>query len=353
MSDQAKVVYVLPLYDEETDSHLFYNYDLIRNAAVKMDIFVIVENAHGGVNLNAPFVILKKKKGIGKLIEIYSILRKKKKEGYESAYVHYSLYGSLAALMAGSRLYYWNRGMPWLFKRSFWHERIFRFILKRSILVTGPESLALEYEKHYGVRRYKILSNWIDVSRFFPREDKALTKKWFALEPDAKIVLFVHHLSERKGADLISKIAEKFVGTNVIFFVLGDGPYKRQLEIQAQTLPIRVFGPVPNKNIMGYFQAADVFLMPSREEGSPHVILDTMASGTPFVASDVGGTRELLPPHFDEFLCDPEDVECFRQKINILLTDSSRYESLRQEGLEFVKKYDRDLGVNEFVNLFQ
>lgn len=348
-----KVVYILPYYDENTDTHLFYNYELIRYAAVKLDIFVVVEKANGNINLNAPFEVLKNQSGVARYFELRRLLNKLKTEGYEDFYVHYSFYGAMAALSTGGRVFYFNRGMPWLFKRGFFEEFIFRHILKKSILVTGPESLAKEYVKHYGVKKYKVISNWIDIRRFFPKEDKAATKRWFALDENTKIILFVHHLSERKGADLITKIASGIYYPNALFFVIGEGPYRKRLEEEAEGLPIRILGAVSNRDVVTYFQAADVFIMPSREEGSPHVILDTLASGTPFVASDVGGVRELIPTGFEEFLCASGDVDCFQKKILKLLSENDLNEKLRQEGLEFVKKFDRDVGVNEFVNLFQ
>ncbi|OGF51407.1 hypothetical protein A3H04_02690 [Candidatus Giovannonibacteria bacterium RIFCSPLOWO2_12_FULL_43_11c] len=348
-----KVAYILPLYDEDTDTHLYYNYELIRYASVKLDIFVVIEKAIGKVNLNAPFFVQKKEKGLSRFLELYSMLKKLKKQGYDNFYVHYSYYGALAALLTGGKVFYWSRGMSWLFKRGFFEERALRYIMKRVTLVTGPETLAREYVKYYGVKKYLVLSNWVDTERFRPREDKTSTKRWFAIEPDTKIVLFAHHLSERKGADLIAKIAAGINYPKLVFFVIGNGPYSAKLEEEAKNLPLRIFGGVPNKDMAPYYQAADVFLMPSREEGSPHVILDALSAGTPFVASDVGGVREIVPAEFGEFLCKSEDVECFGRGIVKLLSEKDLYERLRQEGLEFVKKFDRNLGVAEFINVFQ
>src|SRR3989344_5625904 len=330
-----KVAYILPSYDEDTDTHLYYNYELIRYAAVKMDIFVVREKA------------------LLRFLEMYLILKKLKKQGYNNFYVHYSYYGALAAILAGGKVFYWSRGMLWLFRRGFFEERVLRYIMKRVTLVTGPEMLAREYVKYYGVKKYIVLSNWINVERFRPKGDKTSTKRWFAIEPDAKIVLFAHHLSERKGADLIARIAAGIDYPKLVFFVIGDGPYRAKLEEEAKNLPLRIFGGVPNKDMAPYYQAANVFLMPSREEGSPHVILDALSAGTPFVASDVGGIKEIVPQDFYEFLCEPEDVECFGRGITKLLSDQELSANLAREGLEFVKKFDRNIGVEEFINLFK
>lgn len=325
-----RVIYVLPFYDENTDTHLFYNYELIREARGQgMDILMLDAKALG-------------------FWKLWLELRRLGSAGYKICYVHYSFYGALAAIFSGYKVFYFNRGMPWLFRRGFFEEAVFRFILRRTTLVTGPESLAKEYVKHYGVKEYKILSNWIDVERFRPREDKIFTKRWFALGPDSKVVLFVHHLSSRKGADLLSKIAEGFQG--VQFFVLGEGPEYENLE---KNKKLKMFGKVANKDVPIYFQAADVFLMPSREEGSPHVILEALAAGTPFVASKVGGVKEVVPPGFEKFLCPVGDVPCFQEKIRKLLSDKNLYEEFSARGLEFASKFDKSRGVKEFIQLFQ
>ena len=68
-----------------------------------------------------------------------------------------------------------------------------------------------------------ILSNWIDHERFYPREEKATLKKRLGIDSDTKVIFFIHHLSERKGADLISPIAAGFGDENVLFLVAGKG----------------------------------------------------------------------------------------------------------------------------------
>jgi glycosyltransferase involved in cell wall biosynthesis len=357
-SGQAKVVYILPLYDEKTGTHFSYNYELIRQASSQIDLFAVVEKTDGAVKLGAPFMAQKYKNRFLRFFELFSTLWNLRSKGYQNFYVHYSYYGALASwlvvLFKGGRVFYWNRGMPWLFERSFWEERIFGFILRHTILVTGPKLLAEEYVKRYKVKNYKILSNWIDVERFKPRELKEVTKSWFSVKGEGKIVLFAHHLSERKGADLISEIASGFNEKSVQFFVVGNGPYREVLEKKARESGglIKVFGEIPNQDIATYFQAADVFLMPSREEGSPHVILEALSSGTPVVASDAGGVKEVMPAGLKEFLCKTEDVKCFQDKIKKLLSDPSEYEKIRQEGLEFVKQFDKKRGVEEFISLF-
>jgi len=390
MSEKIKVCYILPFYEEGTDTHLFYNYELIKKVAARKeaDLFIIVEKCPK-LSLGQ----IKESLGIKscyaqkfkfpplRFIELVLKCFKLRSRGYTNFYVHYSYYGAIAGwlvsnfpifsrltLSAGAptriqkseslsraHIFYWNRGMPWLFKRGWFEEKVFRFILRHTILVTGPESLAKEYQKRYAIRKYRVLSNWVDAKRFVPTSPQRQVKLPKAEKSGKRIVLFVHHLSKRKGTDLIPEIAKGF-GDDVLFLMIGEGPEFKNLKFKIENFGlknIKLLGQVPNKDIAEYFRSSSIFLMPSREEGSPHVILEAMASGVPFVASDIGGVREIVPKELERFLCPSEDVKCFQDKMKTLLANSGLYENTRAQCLNYAQKFDISRGVNEFIDLFK
>jgi len=354
----------LPSYEEGTDTHLFYNYELLRSVSGRLDVFVIIEKcstpsvAQSVAYLGTRYYAQKFKNPILRFLEIFFVIKFARLRGYKDFYSHYSYYGALASWfitkILGGRSFYWNRGMPWLFKRSFFEEKIFRFILTHTILVTSPETLAQEYKKIYGVKEHRIFSNWIDIERYKPAVSKEEAKKSLGLDIAKKYVLFVHHLSQRKGADFIAPVAEKF-GEDVVFLVAGDGDYMAKLKEEAKSLRgggVVLLGKVPQSKVVQYFHASDVFFMPSREEGSPHVILEAMAAETPFVASRVGGVLELVPPAQEEFICNSEDIDCFYKSIRTFLENKTKYGEAR-DGIKFwVHRFSKERGVEEFVNLF-
>lgn len=343
---KQKLVYILPFYDEGTDTHLFYNYKLIGEVKKLADIKVLI--------VGSGFSVWRFLKLLLKSLSF-------RVRGYKNFYVHYSFYGAIAAFLVCGKVFYWNRGMPWLYKRGWFEEKIFKFILRNTILVTGPESLAKEYQERYGVKEYRVLSNWVDTERFLPsRKPMAQASQDLAkLAPeslDKRVVLFVHHLSKRKGSDLVPEIAKGF-GNDVLFLMIGDGPEREALKSQITNSKlqtnIKILGKISNSEIPKYTQSADVFLMPSREEGSPHVLLEAMASGVPFVASDVGGVRELIPQDLEQFLCRPEDIKCFQNKIKTLLSDKALYDKASTACLSHSKNFDISRGVTEFISLFK
>ena len=350
MHKKIKVCYILPFFDEKTDTHLFYNYELIKEAAEKLDIFVVIERVIGDPRkLGCKFKVQKFKNPVSRFLELFFIVKMARLCGYVNFYTHYSYYGALTSWIVtfifGGRVFYWNRGMPWLFERGFVEERTLRFILRHTILVTSPESLAKEYRKIYRTKEHHILSNWIDHERYTPQKTKEEYKNDLGLNPNKKYILFVHHLSERKGADFIAPVAEKFKDENVEFLVAGDGPYLPQ--------GVNLLGKISQREIVKYFHACDVFFMPSREEGSPHVILEAMAAGTPFIASNVGGIQEIIPKNSEKFLCEVGNIDCFAQKIKTLLDNKDIYDQVQKTNLEFVKNFSKAKAVQGFCKLFE
>ncbi|MDP2924262.1 MAG: glycosyltransferase, partial [Candidatus Omnitrophota bacterium] len=176
-----------------------------------------------------------------------------------------------------------------------------------------------------------------------------------------KVILFVHWLSKRKGADMIVPTIKHLLSDfpsleeNLKLKVIGDGPYKKTLieEIKDNKLEkfIEVLGGISNKDIIQYYQEADIFFMPSMEEGFPRVLLEAMAMGVPYVASEVGSVREISCETAQRFLVKSGDVAMFAHKIEALISDKETYEKFKEEELEKVQEYSMDKVIDKFINI--
>ena len=93
---------------------------------------------------------------------------------------------------------------------------------------------------------------------------------------------------------------------------------------------------------MDYYKVADVFINPSYSEGFPRVVIEAMSSGLPVVATDVGGTRDIMGPEQKKFLVDKDDRTEFRNKVIYLLTHSEVRNKIILENKEHVKRYTTD-----------
>ena len=93
--------------------------------------------------------------------------------------------------------------------------------------------------------------------------------------------------------------------------------------------------------------------MPSEEEGMPNALLEAMAAGVPFVASDVAAVREMTPPGAEEFVLPSGDTHAFADKIKKLLQDEELRKRISLEEQQWVKQYDVSVIAPRYLELFQ
>lgn len=352
MQNSTKVCYILPEYNKDTTDHFFHHYELLDKLSEKMNIFLIAEKGKGkGVYIQKfKFLPLR-------LLESFFIILWARILGYKIFYTHYCYIGAINAgiisRIFGGKSYYWNCAMNWLFKQRTLPGLGYKLSLKLShYLVTGSEEMKKGYAENYDLSldKIKVIPNWINLERF--KRQKIRVKK------QTKTLLFVHWLSKRKGADMIVPIVSHLKDhfNKFRLLIIGEGPYKQELleEIKEKNLKkhIEVLGSIPNKDLVEYYEKADLFIMPSMEEGFPRVLLEAMAMGLPYIASDVGAVKELSPEIAQRFLVKSGDPEKFAHKLEILLTDEKIYDQFRKEELEKVKEYSLDKVINQFIELF-
>jgi glycosyltransferase involved in cell wall biosynthesis len=138
------------------------------------------------------------------------------------------------------------------------------------------------------------------------------------LPADTPLILFVGNLVSVKGLDVLLDACGRLHAGGVSYtcLLIGAGPLRGELDSRVQHLGlrerIRFVGQVPNDQLPDWYRAATVFVLPSRSEGVPNVLLEAAACGAPFVASRVGGVPEvthlginqLVPPNDSQLLAD-------------------------------------------------
>jgi len=306
---RKKICYVLPKYDEKDHTHFSHIHNFIRELSKRADIFLFIEKADSPVETELTDKIYVSKSRFRNIFDLLKI----RFLGYRDFYIHYSflsaLNASLITSVFGGKVFYWNCGLPWQYEKPFLREFFEGLVYKMvSFLVTGTDSLAREYAKNYhiDIGKIKIMPNWISLENFSPPPDKIIDdlKKELGISGGEKIMLFLHRLSKRKGAHLLPRIfgeVRAFI-PEVKLIIIGDGPEREVLEKEFSreiSEKIVIFlGWVANRKVPKYYALADIFLMPSEEEGFPRVILEAMAVGLPFAAFDIGGVKEIIPPDF-------------------------------------------------------
>ncbi|RJQ18894.1 glycosyltransferase family 1 protein [Candidatus Woesearchaeota archaeon] len=363
-----KLVYVLPKYDASAGEHFAHTYRLLEELGKHLDLAVVIEKCTGKPTFkNVKTVrIINEDKFLPRLAKTFKTLWNLRGKGYTKIYTHYSFYGALSARLVttlrGGLTSYWNCGLPHLYFKTFgqkgwltnkinddWPLRL--SLLFTNYLITGTKRMKHYYHNQFGVplRKIIVIPNDIDLARFTPKPP-----------PNNKtpVIFFVHRISERKGAHHLVPIAREVLAhTNAHFVIAGDGPYLPALTKLVKQHKLNknftLLGPVPNTQIMNYYATSDLFIMPSDEEGMPRVLLEAQAMGVPFVATDVGGVRDIIPSEQQDFVVPKGNTSLFAQKILQLLGDSSLRQKLRDAGLANVKKYNLPGIAKQTAELFK
>ncbi len=142
--------------------------------------------------------------------------------------------------------------------------------------------------------KVKALRNGVNLELFTPPQDIALLRKKLSL--NGKCILSVGHLIERKGHHLIIEALQSC--PEVKLYIAGDGEMQEKLETQVTQLQLQnrvVFlGALSQQELRNYYAGVDMLVLASSREGWANVLLESMACGTPVVATDVWGTPEVV-----------------------------------------------------------
>ena len=167
--------------------------------------------------------------------------------------------------------------------------------------------------------RVSVLRNGVDLAMFQPPADRAALRE--ALAVGGTTLLSVGGLIELKGHDLVIRALTHLPQARLL--IAGQGPLENPLRTLAQTCGVadrvRFLGSVKHAALREYYGAADVLVLASSREGWANVLLEAMACGTPAVASDVGGTAEVVTTPAAGILMRERTPSALADAVNVLL----------------------------------
>lgn len=360
--NSGKICCYLPEYNRQTTGHLSHVYDLLARVASKRDIFLVVTKTceeappefvrdfHAGIFPLKPL----------RMLETFIVFLMARLRGYKVFYVHYSLWNALLARgvagLLGGTVHQWHchcgdlkgssngHARPWFAGRLHPWVKKASLRLSDSVVVAAP-SVAQWYQKRFGLPDEKlvVLPPFVSAERFAPdtrTANDAAGKK--------KQVLFVHTLSREKGAHrllwIIPRISESLPETQ--FLVAGEGMYKDEVG----KLPnVTMLGAVPNIHIPRLYAESELMVLPSEEEGVPHVLLEAMAMGVPFVATDVGGVADLVGESLKDVLVSSGDIEAFVKRSVEILRDEKLAADLSRRCLARASDFTLENAADRFL----
>ena len=206
--------------------------------------------------------------------------------------------------------------------------------------------------------KIRIVPNGVDIQRFKPSESCEKIKRQIGL--DSKLcVLFVGRLIPRKGLPFLIEAAKHIVKEfkETIFVIVGDGPLKNHLRACLEEINLSgnfVFLGDVNENVLpALYSCADVFALPSIQEGQGIALLEAQATAKPVVAFDVGGVSEAMVDKETGLLVKPDSRE-LADAILKLLSSWSLREKMGVKGREFVSNnFSWDICAQKMLQVYR
>lgn len=186
-------------------------------------------------------------------------------------------------------------------------------IIRDAAATFGVSAAAVKFLNHLGAENPRVLHNGIDLAPF-----RAAQSGGNGDHPSIDIT-FIGRLVYGKGVqDLLSIYPSLPGGVNLK--IVGDGPYRDDLEEMAAGMRgVSFLGAITPDRIPEILTSTTIFVNPSYSEGLPTSVIEACAAGCAVVATDVGGTREIIADGKNGFLVSPRDRETLAHRIRLLI----------------------------------
>lgn len=212
-----------------------------------------------------------------------------------------------------------------------------------------PSIDTLESLKRHGFVNMEIWSRGVDCDLYHPFYDKLAIRKSFDIRKKY-ILTYVGRLAPEKDVSTLMEVAKSIpphLNDQIQWLIVGDGPLREELENEAPTNMIFT-GYLKGQELAEVYSVSDLFIFPSHTETFGNVVLESLASGTPVIAANAGGVKNIIQSGVNGILCEPGQVQEFSDSITHLLqSDSLR----KQMGLEGRKYANTQNWENIFENL--
>ncbi len=194
----------------------------------------------------------------------------------------------------------------------------------------------------------------VDQKRFSPKgeiwpgKDKICPK-------GQKLILAVCRLEPRKDLSTLLSAAKILENQKISLAIAGTGIDEEKLKVKSKKLKLRnchFLGFVPDKDLPALYRAADLFVLPTLEEGFGIVLTEAMASGVPVLSNSVGAVPEVVDKA--GITIAPQKPKLLAENILKILKDGKLGEKMKEKGLELVKnRYNWDKIIRQYEKVYK
>lgn len=321
-------VTLISTFSEQIEKH-FIIYDNVKILKVKNSPFLS----------DIPFINL-----IWKLLHLRMLIKAQNPDIVISFLARVNIAAALATLGLKLPLIICERTWPPFTSLSNNLNWLYKIIFRRvnQIIVQTNESKSW-LRKNYTFIKAEVIPN--PVVYPLPKEASGVINPTSIVSPERKIILASGRFHKFKQFNLLinafSMIKEDFLDWDLI--ILGDGEEREHLETLSREVDVlnRIFLPGSVGNIADWYQRADLFVLSSKVEGFPNVLVEALSYGVPSISFDCDtGPRDIIEDGFNGILVDPNKREIgLRNALSQMINNKKLRSRISQNSLLIRDKY--------------
>ncbi len=237
---------------------------------------------------------------------------------------------------------------------NWWKTKLYQAIEKRLAKKTTGIIAISELQKNDLALKYKIckpekieiINLGLDLGPFNENksDNRDKTRTAFGLNDSEIAIAIVGRLAPIKNHDLFLKCASVIhekTSKKVVYFIVGGGEEFRSIEekvnaLKAKGIDIRMTSWI--KDINTFNAGMDILCLTSKNEGTPVSLIEAQAAGIPFVATKVGGIKDIVSENNTGYLVDLNDSDAFIEKLLHLIENENKRQEMSQKGWSFVQE---------------
>ena len=213
--------------------------------------------------------------------------------------------------------------------------------------ISVPSQATRDALVEYGIdaRTVHVIPRGVDTRLFSPRRREENFWARRGLD-NRQVLLYVGRLSQEKNIDAVVEVfkglreqAQLDRGLDVGLAIVGDGHYGDTLKAKLEGLPVCFTGYLHGEELAGAFASSSLMIFPSTTETFGNVVLESLASGTPAVVSDIGGPSEIVQHGSTGFVMPAGNTSAWLQEISGLLADPERLEHMAKAARAYATEH--------------
>ena len=219
-----------------------------------------------------------------------------------------------------------------------WIYMIWFYNQMEEVMVPSTSTQRQLIEKGLIAEKTKPLPRWVDTEIFTPVKRDVTLWKEYGLDGEVKF-LYVGRVSKEKNLELLTDAFIDIVnaGFHAYLVIVGDGPYRAEMEERLKGLPVLFTGFLSGEGLHRIYASSDIFTFPSTTDTFGNVVLEAQASGLPVIVSDEGGPKELMIDGETGLVIKADNKETLVNAMTSFLIDKSRISLMGEKARSFVE----------------